>query len=123
MNMPKQILLLCTLCLVAICIEAVLPIAIPSSVISMLLVLCLLLCGALKPNHLDGIAKTLQGYMGFFFVPTCVSVLKELEIIKESGLIILLLCILGTVGTFAVTALTTTLLLKIWGKKENKTSC
>ncbi len=120
MSLPKQVLLLCALCLVAICIAAVLPIAIPSSVIAMLLVLCLLLGGVLKPPHLDGIAKTLQSYMGFFFVPTCVSVLEELEIIKESGLIILILCVLGTIGTFGVTALTTTCLLKLWGKKSQQ---
>ncbi len=120
MNMPKQVLLLCTVCLAAICIEAVLPIAVPSSVIAMLIVLVLMLTHVIKPPHLEGVAGVLQGYMGFFFMPTCVSILQELDIMREHGVAIVLICFVGTVATFGVTALATTLLLKVCEKKGDR---
>lgn len=116
MSMPKQTLLLCTICLIAMCVEAVSPVTVPSSVLAMLLVLALLLLRVIQPRHLEGATAAIQSYMGFFFVPTCVSILEKLDILKEYGVVIVLLCFIGTVATFAFTALITTILLKLTDK-------
>ncbi len=120
MSIPRQILLLLSICLVAILIADILPVPIPSSVIAMLLVLSLLLLRAIKPTHLSDITSAMQKYMAFFFLPTCISILSEVDIIKESGLEILLLCFIGTVATFAVTAFVTTGLIRLLNKKGSE---
>lgn len=112
-KLARQFLLLCVICLVAIWGQEICPFPMPSSVLAMLMVLGLLLCGALKPRHLEDITQGLQSYMSFFFVPTCVGILEQGDIIRESGLQILLLCVVGTALTFGVTAWVTTALIRL----------
>ena len=57
------------ICLVGEGIAAVLPFAFPASVLSMLLLFVLLLCGVLKVEHIREKGDFLLKNMAFFFIP------------------------------------------------------
>ena len=63
------------ICLVGEGIAAVLPFAFPASVLSMLLLFVLLLCGVLKVEHIREKGDFLLKNMAFFFIPSGVALL------------------------------------------------
>ena len=64
-------------------IEAVLPVAFPASVISLLLLLVLLLTGIVKMDHVREKSDFLLGNLGFFFIPVSVSIINYVDLIKR----------------------------------------
>ena len=114
----QQCLVLFGVCLAGAVVSEWLPIAVPGSVTGMVLLVVLMLCGIIKTRHIGDAAGFLQRNMGFFFVPMCVPVLQQLDVLRQYGLVILIICIGGTCVTFAVTGLTVTLLQKLLNKQE-----
>lgn len=114
----QQCLVLFGVCLAGAVVSEWLPIAVPGSVTGMVLLVVLMLCGIIKTRHIGDAAGFLQRNMGFFFVPMCVPVLQQLDVLRQYGLVILGICIEGTCVTFAVTGLTVTLLQKLLNKQE-----
>ena len=64
-------------------IEAILPVAFPASVISLLLLLVLLLTGIVKMDHVREKSDFLLGNLGFFFIPVSVSIINYVDLIKR----------------------------------------
>ena len=89
---------------ISVVIEAVLPIAFPASVISMLLMFVLLLSGCLKIEHIREKSDFLLSNMAFFFIPAGVSIINYFDVLKSSVVQVLLICLITTVITFIATA-------------------
>lgn len=70
------------ICLVGEGIAAVLPFAFPASVLSMLLLFVLLLCGVLKVEHIREKGDFLLKNMAFFFIPSGVALLEQVDFLK-----------------------------------------
>ena len=85
-------------------IEALLPIAFPASVIAMVLLLLLLLSGVLRVDHIREKSDFLLSNMAFFFIPAGVSVINYFDVLASALLPLLVICVVSTVLTFAVTA-------------------
>ena len=68
MNIMAELAIIFGICLVSEGISALLPIALPASVISMLVLLALLMAGIVKPRHIDRVCRFLVANMAFFFV-------------------------------------------------------
>ena len=86
------------------CIEQVLPIPFPASVISLLLLLLLLLTRVIKVDHIREKADFLLGNLGFFFVPVSVGIINYAGIIWENAAAFLTICVVSTVLTYGATA-------------------
>lgn len=86
------------------CIESVLPVPFPASVISLLLLLALLILRVVKVEHVQENADFLLNNLGFFFVPVSVSIMNYVGVIRENAAAFLTVCVVSTVLTFAVTA-------------------
>jgi len=86
------------------CIESILPFPFPASVISLLLVLVLLLLRVIKLEHVREKANFLMGDLGFFFLPAAVGLINYVDMLRESLVPFLTICVVSTVATFAVTA-------------------
>ena len=69
MNVLTQLAILLLICFVGEGVALLLPIAFPSSVISMILLFLLLLTGALKLRQIEDAADFLTKNMAFFFIP------------------------------------------------------
>ena len=83
---------------------ALLPIALPASVISMLVLLALLMAGIVKPRHIDRVCRFLVANMAFFFVAPCAGITEHVESLLACLLPFLCAAILTTPLVYAATA-------------------
>lgn len=120
MKIIRQIGIIFTVCWFSVVIEKVLPFSFPSSVIGMILLFICLLTGILKVEHIQEKADFLLGNMAFFFVPAGVSIINYFSILKNSAIVLLIICIVSTVITFAVTAWSVKLTVKLMERRKKK---
>lgn len=121
MKIIKQFGIIFSLCWLATVIEGLLPIAFPASVIAMLLLLVCLLAGVLKIDYIREKSDFLLANMAFFFIPAGVNVINYLDILKENWLPLLLICVITTVVTFAATAYSVRLTMRLLAGKKGDT--
>ena len=84
-------------------IEAILPVAFPASVISLLLLLVLLLTGIVKMDHVREKSDFLLGNLGFFFIPVSVSIINYVDLIWQNAAAFLTVCVVSMVLTYGAT--------------------
>lgn len=118
MNIMAQLAILFSICLAAEGIAALLPIALPASVISLLMLLVLLLSGVIKERHIDKVCGFLVGNMAFFFVAPCVGLIEYLSTLAACLAPFLLIAIFTTPIVYAITAWTVQLMMGLCDKKE-----
>ena len=93
------------ICLLGELIAKLLPFVFPSSVISMILLFLLLLSGLLK--------------VAFFFIPSGVALIEQMDVLKGKILPLLAICLITTILTFMVSAFTIRL-VTAWQKRLSK---
>ncbi|WP_310601885.1 CidA/LrgA family protein [Anaerosporobacter sp.] len=120
MKLLKQLCIIFGLCLAGIGISAILPFTFPSSLISMLLLLFLLITKIIKPESIKETAEFLLETMAFLFIPVGVAIIEQYSFLKGKILIIALICIVTTILTFLVTVYTISAVMKLMSKGENK---
>ena len=118
MKILMQLAIILFICLLGEVIAAVLPFPFPASVISMLLVLALLLWGPLKIYHIQKQADFLLDNMGFFFVPPTVAIIGYLSYMEGKLAIIIFICFISVLTTFAVTAWMVNAMMKFTAKRK-----
>ena len=104
MKIMIQIAILFSICWASQIVEAVLPIPFPASVIGMVLLLLLLLARVLQVDHIREKSDFLLSNMAFFFIPAGVSVINYFDVLSSTLLPLLIISVITTVLTFAVTA-------------------
>ena len=116
MKIIWQIGILLGVCLVGEWISYLLPFPFPASVIAMLLLLGLMVWKILRPEQMEETAGFLTKNMSLLFMPVSVGILESLDIIRQSGLQIVVICIVSTFLTFTATAFTVGWLMKLQEK-------
>ena len=101
-----QVGVVLAVCLAGELISGVLPITIPTSVVSMILLFVLLLVKWIKPRHIEQFGDFLLKNMAFFFIPAGVAIIEQFDLLKECLFPFLLICFVTTIITFAATAYT-----------------
>ena len=117
MKIIKQFGIIFSICWLGAVIEHFLPFAFPASVIGMLLLLLCLLTGILKVENIQEKSDFLLGNMAFFFIPAGVNVINYLDILKANWLPLLVICTITTVITFAATAFSIRLMMRLLQKR------
>ena len=79
MHILTELSLIFALCLAGEGIAALLPVAFPASVISMLLLMALLLTGVVKERRIQTVSRFLVTNMGLFFIPSLVGTMEYVE--------------------------------------------
>ena len=124
MKIIRQIGIIFTVCWLSILVEKILPFAFPASVIGMIFLFICLLTGVLKIEHIQEKADFLLENMAFFFVPAGVSIINYFDVLKSTWIQLVVICIISMVVTFAVTAwsvkLTVRLLTRLRERREKK---
>lgn len=118
MKILKQFGIIFGVCWISIVIEHYLPFSFPASVIGMILLLLCLLTGVLKIEHVQEKADFLLGNMAFFFVPAGVSIINYFDVLKSSIFQLIVICVVSTVITFAATAYSVTLTVRLLEKRK-----
>lgn len=106
MSIIKELTLILASCLAGEVLAKLLPIPFPSSVLAMILLFLLLLCGALKERSLAHVGDFFLQNMSLFFIPAAVGILEHFALIKSALIPFLLICFLTLLLTFAATAYT-----------------
>lgn len=104
MKIICQIAIIFTICWISQIVEAILRFPFPASVIGMVLLLILLLVRALKVDHIREKSDFLLSNMAFFFIPAGVSIINYFDILASNLIPLLVICLVSTLLTFAVTA-------------------
>ena len=104
MKIICQIAIIFTICWISQIVEAILPFPFPASVIGMVLLLILLLVRALKVDHIREKSDFLLSNMAFFFIPAGVSIINYFDILASNLIPLLVICLVSTLLTFAVSA-------------------
>lgn len=120
MKIIKQIGIIFSICWVSQVVEKLLPFTFPASVIGMVLLLLCLLTGILKIGHIQEKADFLLSNMAFFFVPAGVSIINYFDILKSTAVQLVIICIVSTVITFAVTVWSVKYTMKLVNKMTQK---
>ena len=93
-------------------------ISIPGSILGMIILFLLLQFKVISEEKIKDVADFLLGNMAFFFVPAGVSIINYFDILKSTVLQLLVICVVSTIVTFAVTAYAVTLTVKLMEKKK-----
>lgn len=120
MRILKQIGFIFGICLVGQIIAELIPVQFPGSVMSMVLLFILFMLNWANPEKLKNVNDFLLENMSFFFVPSAVSIITKYDLIKNSIVQILIICVVSFVVTFAVTAYTVTFVMKIQERFRRK---
>lgn len=121
MNIMGELALIFGICLVGEGVAALLPVAFPASVISMVLLMVLLLTGVVKDRHIQTASHFLVANMAFFFLPSLVGLLEHIELLKSQLVPLLLIIVLTTPVVYLVTGWTVRLLmLRHRNRKEDR---
>ena len=122
MKIIRQIGIIFTVCWLSILVEKALPFSFPASVIGMILLFICLLTGVLKIEHIQEKADFLLKNMAFFFVPAGVSIINYFDVLKSAWLQLVAVCVISTVVTFAVTAWSVKLTVRLLSRlRERRT--
>ena len=120
MKLLLQIGVVCGVYWISQCIEHILPVPFPDSVISLLLLVLLLLVKVVKAGHIQNVADFLTGNMGFFFLPATVSIMNYVDTIFENAAAFFIICVVSMITTFAATAGTVVLTRRLLHKGEGE---
>ena len=118
MKIIKQIGIIFTVCWLSQVIAEFLPFDFPASVIGMIFLFICLLTGLLKIEHIQEKSDFLLGNMAFFFVPAGVSIMNYFDILKSSAVQLLIIRVVSTFITFAVTAYSVRLTMKLLDRRS-----
>ncbi len=118
MKIISQIGIVFAVCWISQVVEQVLPFSFPASVIGMVLLLICLLTGFLKIGHIQEKADFLMENMAFFFVPAGVSIINYFDVLKSAAVQLVVICAVSTVITFAVTAWTVKLTIRLLERRK-----
>ena len=120
MDIIAEIGLIFAVCMAGEGIAALLPVAFPASVISMILLIVLLMTGVVKTGHIGRVSGFLVANMAFVFRPSCVSIMEHAAVILPRIVPIFLICFLTTPLVYLATAWTVQGIMALRRRKENK---
>lgn len=106
------------ICLIGNFIASILPFAFPGSIISMVLLFVLLMIKALKESSINKVGDYLLNNMAFFFVPAGVGIIEYFDLLSEIWWKFLLIILVSTFTTFAVSSLVVSFIIFISNKKK-----
>lgn len=118
MNLIFELGILFLICMAGEGIATLLPIMIPASVISLILLLILLLSGVLKERQIRQSAVFLTENMGILFIPAAVGTLEYLDVLKAQAIPFLLITVVSTPFVYFITAWSVQLLMKLFNRKK-----
>ncbi|MGX7328850.1 antiholin-like murein hydrolase modulator LrgA [Enterococcus bulliens] len=101
-------------------VEAILPFAMPSSVIGLVLLFVALCTKVVRLEQVETVGNALVDNIGLFFVPAGISVINSLDLLKGHFLLTMALIFFSTLFLLVGTGWMTQILLGIRSKKAAK---
>ena len=102
-------------------LSRLLPIAIPVSVVGIILLMSCLMLKIIKPSQIEDIANFFMQNMGFFFIAAGVSIIGKYDLIKNILFQYSIVTLISTLLTFATTGIAVKLVLHLQNKMRKNT--
>lgn len=118
MKIIKQFGIIFSICWISVILEKCIPFPIPATVIGLILLFICLITELLKIEHIKEKSDFLLGNMAFFFVPAAVGIINYFDLLKESLIPLLIITVVSTIITFAATAYSIKLTLKLMNRRK-----
>ncbi len=99
-------------------LNALLPFPIPASVYGLVLMVVLLMTKIIKLEMIEDTADYLISVMPIFFLPSSVSLMVNLDVMKGNIFKLFLMCLVSTAVVTAITGLVAQWVIKVTGKKS-----
>ena len=119
MKYLKQVLIILAFTGLGEALAYLIPLPIPAAIYGLVLMLCALLTGLLKAQHVRESANFLISIMPVLYVPICVKILEYWGVISQNAAAIISLTVISTFLVFAVAGLLTQALMKRGGKSHD----
>jgi len=116
-----EILIIFAITFSGILLSQFLSLPIPGTIVGMFILLVLLITKFLKVKNIEKTTNFILGSMLFLFLPPAVKLLNYIEVLKSSFFRVVLLIVLTTVITMAITGLTVNFLIER-GERKNGTT-
>lgn len=97
----------------SVMISSVVPINLPASITSMVLLFLLLVYKVIKVEQMADVADYLLKNMAFFFIPAGVGIIQYFDLLRENAFVIVFICVITTFITFFTTALAVSWVIKL----------
>ena len=120
MKLIKQIGIVFGICWLSQCIEYLLPVAFPASVIGLILMLLLLLVKALRVEQIKDLSDFMLGNLPFLFVPAVAGIMNYVDVITANLLPFVTVCWVSLLLTYGATVWAVKLTMTLMKKKEGK---
>lgn len=118
MKYVKQFMRIAIICMIGELLAYFLPLPIPASVYGMVLLFILLLTKVIKVEDVEEISTFFASIMPLFFISPSVKLMTAWGLLAENWLSILLMVVLSTIVTTAVTGLVSQWMMKHKKDKE-----
>lgn len=97
-----------------------LPFPFPGSILAMIILFFLLVSKAIKAKSLEPVSGFLLKNMPLLFIPSTVSIISYLDILKNVLWEFLAVCVISTIVTFTLTAYSVKLTVFLMHKRKEK---
>ena len=120
MKYIKQFLIIVLVSFLGELLNYLIPLPIPGSIYGMVLMFILLCSGIIKLEQVKKTWKFLLDIMPVMFIPSAVGITSQFEQLKDIWLQIIVITIITTVITIAVTGLSSQAIIRWKKRKESK---
>lgn len=120
MKYIKQLLIIVLVSFFGELFNYLIPLPIPGSIYGMILMFILLCSGIIKLEQVKKTGKFLLDIMPVMFIPSAVGIMSQFEQLKDIWLQIIVITIITTVITIAVTGLSSQAIIRWKKRKESK---
>ncbi|MDF9415257.1 antiholin-like murein hydrolase modulator LrgA [Bacillus altitudinis] len=116
----SQAFIFATVMFVSNLISMYLPIPMPASVIGLVLLFILLTTKIVKLEQVEQLGSSLTGLISFLFVPSGISVIQSLGVMREVGVQVVGVIIIATIMLLAATGLFSQLLMQLSERPQQR---
>lgn len=116
--MIKQFSIIISILAISYMVEVGLALAVPASIIGMLLLLILLFSKIIKLNQVEKISDVLQGEITLFLLPLTIGIIDSIKLFEGKFLITIIIVVISTIVSIISTALVMKLVLNKFSFKE-----
>ena len=120
MRLLLQLALILAVCFIGDFLHRVCGIPLPGNILAMLILFFLLCTKIVKVEQIAEMSAFFLKRLPFFFLPPAIGILGVYDVLKGNILVLLLLSIIATILTMAITGKVTDILLSRFEMKEKK---
>lgn len=119
MRIPLQLAVIFAICVAGEFFHRIVGIPLPGNIIGMVLLLALLCLKIIKPEQISGVSSFFLNHLALFFLPPSIAIMAVGDEVLSKWHLLLVLCIVFTLATLAVSGRCTQFFIRKQEYREN----